>query len=93
MTLFEQVIARTHIWLEALDRERDAAARAIASVGTSADLEAWLCDLDDERLGVIDLIVELRRLEAKNTPALLFYERPLRQLKAGLNPHRKRGAA
>lgn len=93
MTPFEQVIARTERWLESLDRERDAAARAMLS-RPSQEIASWIDRMDAERRDVVDLLVELRRLQARNVPALLFAIRPRRQLKAGLTaPKRSEGVA
>lgn len=84
MTLFDKVILRTQVWLDDLERERDAAALAMAVSGVSRELELWMQQLDRERADVMGLMVDLERLSAKNMPALLFPQRPMRQAKASL---------
>lgn len=93
MTTFEKVIHRTEAWLERVDRERDAAARAKSAVGANEVLNVWLDRLDAERRDTVALLEQLRQLQHRRP--LLFRVRPsnIRMLKVPLRklaPARKR---
>lgn len=81
MNLFDKVITRTEAWLESLDRERDAAGRAKASVGSNDVLNMWIDRLEAERRDTVALLEQLRTLQHRRP--LLFNTRPghLRMLK------------
>lgn len=80
MNLFERVIRRSEMWLELLDRERDAAMRAKPE-RTHQSWQAWVDRLEAERRDVVALIDELRMMQHRRP--LLFDKRPsnLRMLK------------
>lgn len=81
MKLFERVIHRTEAWIEALDRERDAAMRAKSAQGPSDVLDAWMDRLEAERRDTVALLNQLHALRHRRP--LLFSERPshIRMLK------------
>lgn len=91
-TLFERVIRRSEMWLELLDRERDAAMRAKPE-RTHQSWQMWIDRLDAERTDVVALIDELRTLQHRRP--LLFDKRPgnLRMLKMPARPAAKRESA
>lgn len=78
-TLFERVIRRSEMWLELLDRERDAAMRA-KPLYPNQSWQVWMDRLDAERKDVVLLIEELKMLQHRRP--LLFTSRPSRMLKA-----------
>jgi hypothetical protein len=87
---FERILSRLHRWRDAVDRDRDLVALEMRLAGVTPFLEAWLEQLDLERVRVEGL---LTRLSAeRHDPALLFPVRP-RPLRMVLlrRPARRRG--
>lgn len=72
-TLFERVIHRSEMWLDLLDRERDAAMRAKPE-RTHESWQTWVDRLEAERRDVVALIEELKTLQHRRP--LLFEKRP-----------------
>lgn len=90
MSLFERVIRRSEMWLELLDRERDAAMRAKPE-RTHQSWQTWVDRLEAERRDVVALIEELRDLQHRRP--LLFGTRPSRMLKMPARRPRERKQA
>lgn len=90
VSLFERVIRRSEMWLELLDRERDAAMRAKPE-RTHQSWQVWIDRLEAERRDVVALIDELKLLQHRRP--LLFDVRPARMLKAKKQPTRQRKRA
>lgn len=90
MSLFERVIRRSEMWLELLDRERDAAMRAKPE-RSHQSWQSWVDRLEAERRDVVALIDELKVLQHRRP--LLFDARPARMAKASPRPIRSRKRA
>jgi hypothetical protein len=81
-TLFDRVLVRVARWQEAVDRERDEVASAIAAHGSTPMLQALLDELALEQQRVKAL--HQRLWADRHDPALLLSVRPRRALKADL---------
>ena len=81
-TLFDRLLVHLERWREAVDRERDEVARAIATHGSTPMLHALLDELAREQERVRAL--HARLWAERHDPALLLSVRPRRALKMQL---------
>lgn len=83
-SLFDRVLQHVERWREAVDRERDEIAMAIAAHGSTPMLQALLDELEAEHQRVTAL--HARLWAERHDPALLLSVRPRRALKVQLQP-------
>lgn len=81
MTLFDELLTRADLWLQAIDADRDVVMSMIADTGAPS-LQGWLDRLEWERTKHVALISRLQELRRENHPALIFPTRPTRTRKA-----------
>ena len=81
MKTFERLrlLARLDRWDDRIDRERDLCLRAMAALGPTSELVAWMDDLDTEQLEHRALTARYK--QDRDKLALVLVHRPNRMLK------------